>query len=115
MKRLRKLSNKVIVSNLPEGKLDQLKKHIVSNGYTVKSIEGSKRPKEDKSSSDYTMAIVELASIEEAIGAVANLHNTWPNKFGEKKTDQRGNVRGLNFSLVGLKEDSSKDSEKAKN
>jgi len=114
MKRLRKLSNKVIVSNLPEGKFDQLKKHIVSNGYTVKSIEGSKRPNEDKPSSDYTMAIVELASIEEAIGAVANLHNTWPNKFGEKKTDQRGNVRGLNFSLVGLKaEDSDKGSAKA--
>merc|ERR1719510_1884250 len=115
MKRLRKLSNKVIVSNLPEGKFDQLKKHISSNGYTVKSIEGSQRPKEDKSSNGYTMAIVELASIGEAIGAVANLHNTWPNKFGEKKTDMRGNVRGLNFSLVGLKEDSGKDSEKAKN
>merc|ERR1719436_1917547 len=114
MKRLRKLSNKVIVSNLPEGKFDQLKKHIVANGYTVKSIEGSKRPKEEKSSSDYTMAIVELASIEEAIGAVANLHNTWPNKFGVKKTDKRGNVRGLNFSLVGLKvEDSGKGSVKA--
>jgi len=114
MKRLRKLSNKVIVSNLPEGKFDQLKKHIVANGYTVKSIEGSKRPKEDKSSSDYTMAVVELASIEEAIGAVANLHNSWPNKFGEKKTDLRGNVRGLNFSLVGLKvEDSGKVSAKA--
>merc|ERR1719318_1394253 len=115
MKRLRNLSNKVIVSNLPEGKFDQLKKHIVSKGYTVKSIEGSKRPKEDKSSSEYTMAVVELASIEEAIGAVANLHNTWPNKFGEKKTDQRGNVRGLNFSLVGLKEDSSKGSVKSEN
>jgi len=115
MKRLRKLSNKVIVSNLPEGKFDQLKKHIASNGYTVKSIEGSQRPKEDKSSNGYTMAIVELASIGEAIGAVANLHNTWPNKFGEKKTDLRGNVRGLNFSLVGLKEDTGKDSEKAKN
>jgi len=113
MKRLRKLSNKVIVSNLPEGKFDQLKKHIVANGYTVKSIEGSKRPQEDKSSSEYTMAIVELASIEEAISAVANLHNSWPNKFGEKKTDKRGNVRGLNFSLVGLKEDSGKGSAKA--
>merc|ERR1719436_1971242 len=113
MKRLRKLSNKVLVSNLPEGKFDQLKKHIVANGYTVKSIEGSKRPKEDKSSSEYTMAIVELASIEECIGAVANLHNTWPNKIGEKKTDLRGNVRGLNFSLVGLKEESGKGSAKA--
>jgi len=114
MKRLRKLTNKVIVSNLPEGKVDQLKKHIVSKGYTVKSIEGSKRPKEDKSSSEYTMAIVELASIEEAIGAVADLHNSWPNKFGEKKTDRRGNVCGLNFSLVGLKvEDSGKGSGKA--
>merc|ERR1712112_489504 len=103
----------VIVSNLPEGKFDQLKKHIVSNGYTVKSFEGSQRPKEDKSSNGYTMAIVELASIGEAIAAVANLHNTWPNKFGEKKTDLREDVRGLNFSLVGFKEESGKGSAKA--
>merc|ERR1719511_267378 len=44
MSRLRKLSSTVIVSNIPEGKIDQLKKHIIESGYTVKSIEGSNRP-----------------------------------------------------------------------
>merc|ERR1719266_1275576 len=39
MARLRKLSNNVIVSNLPEGKSDQLKKFIIESGYTVNSME----------------------------------------------------------------------------
>jgi RNA recognition motif-containing protein len=81
LSRLRILSNKVIVSNLPEGKMAQLKKYIVESGFTVKSIEGSKRSDEEgKPSSGYTMAIVELADVEEAIAAVATLHNTWPIK-----------------------------------
>merc|ERR1719323_1472127 len=68
--RLRKLSNSIIVSNLPEGKTDQLKKFIIESGYTVKSMEGSKRPIDDsKPKSDYTMAVVELASVDEAIDA----------------------------------------------
>merc|ERR1719192_1747938 len=44
MARLRQLSNSVLVSNLPEGKSDQLKKFIIESGYTVKSMEGSQRP-----------------------------------------------------------------------
>merc|ERR1712080_486314 len=44
MSRLRKLSSFVIVSNVPEGKSDLVKKHIIDSGYTVKSIEGSQRP-----------------------------------------------------------------------
>merc|ERR1719361_2424602 len=88
MSRLRNLSNNIIVSNVPEGKVDQLKKYIIESGYTVKSLEGSKRPDgEDKPSTGYTMALIELSSIEEAIGAVANLHNTWPKKFGTMKKD----------------------------
>merc|ERR1711962_935495 len=71
MSRLRGLTNSVLVSNIPHGKIDQLKKHIIEAGYTVKSMEGSKEK------SDYTMSIVELASVEEAIDAVANLHNSW--------------------------------------
>merc|ERR1712061_306258 len=38
--RLRQLSNSVCVSNLPEGKSDQLKKFIIESGYTVKSMVG---------------------------------------------------------------------------
>merc|ERR1712018_379015 len=42
--RLRNLSNSVLVSNLPEGKADQLKKLIIESGYTVKSMTGSQKP-----------------------------------------------------------------------
>merc|ERR1712007_358992 len=85
LSRLRELSSSVIVSNVPEGKSDLLKKHIIESGYTVKSVEGSKRPEDkDKPNTGYSMALVELASVEEAIAAVANLHNSWPKKFGEK-------------------------------
>merc|ERR1712062_331678 len=103
--RLRQLSSSVIVSNLPEGKSDQLKKFIVDSGYTVKSMEGSQRPiDESKPKSDYTMVLVELASVEEAIDAVANLHNSWPKKFGTMKKDRYENSRGLVFSLTGVKQ-----------
>jgi len=112
LSRLRNLSNSVSVSNLPEGKSDQLKKFIIESGYTVKSMEGSKRPiDESKPKSDYTMVLVELASVEEAIDAVANLHNSWPKKFGTMKKDRYENSRGLVFSLVGVKQ--TKDQSKA--
>jgi len=112
MSRLRKLSNSVLVTNLPEGKSDQLKKFIIESGYTVKSMEGSQRPvDESKPKSDYTMVLVELASVEEAIDAVANLHNSWPKKFGEMKKDKFENSRGLSFSLAGVKQ--SKEKSKA--
>merc|ERR1739844_639224 len=85
MARLRQLSPKIIVSNIPEGKEDLAKKHIIEAGYTVKSMEGSKRAEAPKSR--FTMQVIELASTEEAIGAVANLHNTWPKKMGTKNKD----------------------------
>merc|ERR1719187_2348890 len=108
MSRLRNLSNKVIVSNLPEGKMDQLKKYIIESGFTVKSIEGSKRPDEEgKASTGYTMAIVELADIEETIAAVATLHNTWPNKLGAKKVNRFERALPLNFALAGVRKEKS--------
>merc|ERR1712098_844051 len=103
--RLRQLSNSVIVSNIPEGKTDQVKKFVIESGYTVKSMEESKRPVDDsKPKSDYTMVVIELSSVDEAIDAVANLHNSWPKKFGAKKKDRFDHERGLNFSLAGVKE-----------
>jgi hypothetical protein len=111
MSRLRKLSSSIVVSNIPEGKADLLKKHIIESGYTVKSIEGSQRPEDKdkpKPSTGYTMSLVELASVEEAIAAVANLHNTWPKKFGAMKKDKFDNSRGLVFSLAGIKREKSK-------
>merc|ERR1711996_240942 len=102
LKRLFNLSNSIVVSNLPEEKSDQLKKFIIESGYTVKSMEESQRPlDESKPKSDYSMVLVELASVEEAIDAVANLHNSWPKKFGTMKKDRYDNARGLVFSLTG--------------
>jgi len=111
MSRLKMLTPMVLVSNLPEGKSDLLKKYIIEAGYTVKSVEGSQRPEDkEKPSTGYTMVKVELASVEEAIGAVANLHNVWPKKFGNKKKDVRGNERGLMFSFAGKIQEKSKKS-----
>merc|ERR1719189_1528191 len=39
LSRLRKLTASVIVSNIPDGKMEMVKKHIIESGYTVKSIE----------------------------------------------------------------------------
>merc|ERR1719158_2318534 len=109
MSRLRELSSSVLVSNVPEGKSDLLKKHIIESGYTVKSVEGSQRPEDkDKPSTGYSMALVELASVEEAIAAVANLHNSWPKKFGTMKNDRFGNARGLVFTFAGVKKEKPK-------
>merc|ERR1739845_9340 len=69
MARLKQLSPKIIVSNIPEGKEDLVKKHIIEAGYTVKSMEGSKRAEASKSG--FTVQVIELASTEEAIGAFA--------------------------------------------
>merc|ERR1711997_1199378 len=99
MARLKQLSPKIIVSNIPEGKEDLVKKHIIEAGYTVESMEGSKRAEASKSG--FTMQVIELASTEEAIGAVANLHNTWSKKMGTKNKDHFDRERGLNFAFAG--------------
>jgi len=105
--RLRQLSPKIIVSNIPEGKEDMVKKHIIESGYTVKDMQGSN--KADAPKTGFTMQLIELASTEEAIGAVANLHNSWPKKMGVKNKDKFERERGLIFSFAGtLKADREK-------
>merc|ERR1719326_835211 len=99
MARLRQLSPKIIVSNIPEGKEDMVKKHIIESGYTVKDMQGSN--KTDAPKTGFTMQIIELASTEEAIGAVAHLHNSWPKKIGTKNKDKFERERGLVFSFAG--------------
>merc|ERR1712141_617762 len=99
MARLRQLSPKIIVSNIPDGKEDMVKKHIIEAGYTVKDMQGSN--KADAPKTGFTMQVIELASTEEAIGAVANLHNTWPKKIGTKNKDHFERERGLIFSFAG--------------
>merc|ERR1712083_381814 len=78
--RLKQLSPKIIVSNIPDGKEDMVKKHIIDAGYIVKDMKGRGRNKTDAPKTGFTVQIFELASTEEAIGAVANLHNSWPKK-----------------------------------
>merc|ERR1712077_52627 len=108
LSRLYNLTGSIVVSNIPDGKTEVVKKHIIESGYTVKSIEGSKRPEDkEKPSTGYTMAFIELASVEEAIAAVANLHNSWPKKLGTMKKDRFENARGLNFSLACVKREKS--------
>merc|ERR1719264_1851642 len=97
--RLRQLSPKILVVNIPDGKEDMVKKHIIEAGYTVKDMQGSN--KTDTPKTGFTMQIIELASTEEAIGAVANLHNTWPKKIGSKNKDKFDRERGLIFSFAG--------------
>merc|ERR1712141_54780 len=105
--RLRQLSPKIIVSNIPEGKEDMVKKHIIESGYTVKDMQGSN--KADAPKTGFTMQLIELASTEEAIGAVANLHNSWPKKMGVNNKDTFERERGLIFSFAGtLKADREK-------
>jgi hypothetical protein len=107
MARLRQLSPKIIVSNIPEGKEDMVKKHIIESGYTVKDMQGSN--KADAPKTGFTMQLIELTSTEEAIGAVANLHNSWPKKMGVKNKDKFERERGLVFSFAGtLKADREK-------
>merc|ERR1719361_3381273 len=117
LSRLYNLTSSIVVSNIPDGKTEMVKKHIIESGYTVKSVEGSKRAEEsgkEKPSTGYTMAIIELASVEEAIAAVANLHNSWPKKLGAMKKDRFENARGLNFSLAGVKRDKNQKGGKSK-
>merc|ERR1712077_163527 len=117
LSRLYNLTGSIVVSNIPDGKTEVVKKHIIESGYTVKSIEGSKRPfpeGKEKPNTGYTMAIVELASVEEAIAAVANLHNSWPKKFGAMKKDRFENARGLNFLLAGVKREKSANGGRSK-
>jgi hypothetical protein len=106
MSRMRQLTPKLLVANIPDGKIDEVKKYMVQHGFTVKEIEESKRrtddTKDEKTSTGFTVAKVELASTEEAISAVGTLHGTWPTmrSFGSKKVDKFGNSHGLVMSFM---------------
>merc|ERR1712061_623881 len=101
--RLKQLSPNIIVSNIPYGKEDMVKKHIIEAGYTVKDMQGIKKaaPK-----TGFTRQFLELASTREAIGAVAHLHNSssWPKKLGTKNKDKFERERGLIFSFASGRE-----------
>ena len=70
------------IANLPEhfatnGKLDELRGYFVDAGFTVKDTQ--------ECGKDGSMALIQLASVEEAISALAKLHNKIPEKIGTKK------------------------------
>merc|ERR1719158_1317015 len=48
LSRLYNLTSSIVVSNIPDGKTEMVKKHIIESGYTVKSVEGSKRAESGK-------------------------------------------------------------------
>merc|ERR1712110_1242682 len=102
MARLRQLSPKIIVSNIPDGKEDMVKNHIIEAGYTVKDMQGSN--KTDAPKTGFTRQFFELASTGEAIGAVADLHNSWPKNLGDKNKDKFERERGLIFSFASGRE-----------
>jgi len=101
MSRLSEPTAVLNISNVPEGKLSELKDYIAESGYTVKKIEeGKSRQKEgEPSKQKKAFAFVELDSAEEAISAVGKLHNTMPSNIGEKFRN-----RGLVFSFTGKRE-----------
>ena len=75
-------TNMLHIANLPEnfatdGKLDELKSYFVDSGFTVKDTQ--------ECGKDGSMALIQLASVEEAIGALAKLHNKIPESIGTKK------------------------------
>ena len=81
---------------------------MIESGYTVKSIEeGEPRKKEEKKSTSGVLAVVELATAEEAISAVGKLHNTMPSSIGEK-TAYGKRIRGLVFSFTTKKDSKEK-------
>jgi RNA recognition motif-containing protein len=104
LKRLRTLTPKLMVSNIPEGKMNDVKKYIVENGFIVKGIEEALRESDngEKPKTGFMAALVELESIEEAIRAMGKLHRTWPTirNFGSKKVDKFENSRGLSMSFM---------------
>ena len=70
------------IANLPEnfatdGKLDELKSYFVDSGFTVKDTQ--------ECGKDGSMALIQLSSVEEAISALAKLHNKIPESIGTKK------------------------------
>lgn len=74
------------VANMPDGfGKDKLRQYFVDNGFTVKDIQDCGK--------DGSMALVHLSSVEEAIGALAKLHNKTPEDFSTK------NNSGLCFSF----------------
>jgi len=84
----------LMVGRIPEDKMSELKAYIIESGYTVKNMEEGQKK---KSAGDVNgepnkrshFVFVELASVKQAVGAVAKLHNTMPKNMGEGHSNKR--------------------------
>jgi len=93
MRRLSRPTSKVMVSNIPEDKLSEVKEYFIESGFTVDDFqEGKKKETEGGADRKFTYAIVSFSSSEEAIEAVGKLHND--TKFHQGR-------RGLQLSFAG--------------
>merc|ERR1719273_1965335 len=95
----------VMVANVPEDKMSELKAYIIESGYTIENFsEGKKKgtnetKEEDPSKKKRTSFVfVELSSTEEAVSAVARLHNT------AQSMPNEGRFRRLGFAFTSNKE-----------
>jgi len=90
----------LMVASIPEDKMSELKAYIIESGYTIEGFEeGKKKGTNDEAKGEPNkkrthFAFVELSSQEEAVSAVARLHNTMPNSMVE------GRSRRLVFSFT---------------
>jgi len=93
MRRLSRPTSKVMVSNIPEDKLSEVKEYFIESGFTVDDFqEGKKKEIEGRADRKFTYAIVSFSSSEEAIEAVGKLHND--TKFHQGR-------KGLQLSFAG--------------
>jgi len=89
LQRLGRPTAVLMVASIPEDKMSELKAYIIESGYNVEEFkEGKKKVVNDEAKGESNkkkthFAFVELSSIEEAISAVARLHNTLPNSMAE--------------------------------
>merc|ERR1712080_806168 len=78
-----------MVGSIPEDKMSELKAYIIESGYTVENMkEGQKKKiigdeKGEPIKKQSHFAFVELASVEQAVSAVARLHKTMLKTIGE--------------------------------
>lgn len=90
----------LMVANIPEDKMSELKAYIIESGYTVENMEeGKKKGTNDETKGEPNkkrthFAFVELSSTEETVSAVARLHGTIPKSIAD------GRSRRLVFSFT---------------
>jgi RNA recognition motif-containing protein len=96
----------LMVANIPEDKMAEVKAYIIESGFTIEEFkEGKKKAANDEENNKEgsarkrsQFAFVEFSSAEEAISALGRLHNTMPDSIGGGKTFRR-----LSFSFTSKK------------